>query len=293
MLGTDHDQEERMLAFGALLLSAVCSGAATILQAGVARRLPTADRLDAGLLLRLLRRSAYLAALGLLVVGLLLAMFSLRTLPLYLVQAVRSSSLGVTALLSVLVLKQRLLWSELAAVAAVGVGIVLLGLTSGPQEAAEVGDAVRFGMLAAVGVLGLVAVPAARQPPGMRSGVALGVIAGLSLAVLVLGARILRGFGPLTLLADPAAWAMGFAGLLGLLVSATALQRASVVTATAATVATEAVAAAVLGLLVCGDRPMAGSEGYAVAGFALALVGALGLARFGAPAEEEVAGPRS
>ena len=56
-----------MLAFGALLLSAACSGTATILQAGVARRLPTADRLDAGLLLRLLRRSAYLAALGLLV----------------------------------------------------------------------------------------------------------------------------------------------------------------------------------------------------------------------------------
>ena len=56
-----------MLAFGAVLLSAVCSGTATILQAGVVRRLPTADHLDAGLLLRLLRRSAYLAALGLLV----------------------------------------------------------------------------------------------------------------------------------------------------------------------------------------------------------------------------------
>ena len=76
-----------MLAFGAVLLSAVCSGTATILQAGVARRLPTVDRLDAGLLIRLLRRSAYLGALALLVVGLLLATFSLRTLPLYLVQA--------------------------------------------------------------------------------------------------------------------------------------------------------------------------------------------------------------
>ena len=53
-----------MLAFGALLLSAVCSGTATILQAGVARRLPTVDRLDAGLLIRLLRRSAYLGALA-------------------------------------------------------------------------------------------------------------------------------------------------------------------------------------------------------------------------------------
>ena len=98
-----------MLAFGAFLLSAVCSGTATILQAGVALRLPTVDRLDAGLLIRLLRRSAYLGALALLVVGLLFAMYWLRALPLYLVQAVRSSSLGVTALLSVLVLEQRLL----------------------------------------------------------------------------------------------------------------------------------------------------------------------------------------
>lgn len=282
-----------VLAYAAVLLSAVCAGVATILQASVARQLPTADRLDAGLLLRLLRRWLYLTALALLVVGLLLSVFSLRTLPLYLVQSVRSSSLGVTALLSVLVLRQRLVWSELAAVVGVGAGIVVLALTSGPQEAAEVGNPVRFAMLAAVALLALAAAPAARQPPGMRSGVALGVVAGLSLSILVLGARVLRGFGPLTLLADPAAWAMGFAGLLGLLVSATAMQRASVVTVTAATVATEAVAAAVLGLVVCGDRPVEGTEVYAVTGFVLALAGALGLARFGAPAEDQVAGQRN
>ena len=37
---------------------------------------------------------------------------------------------------------------------------------------------------------------------------------------------------------------------------------------------------------------MAGTEVWAVIGFVVALAGALGLARFGAPAEEEVAGPR-
>jgi hypothetical protein len=37
---------------------------------------------------------------------------------------------------------------------------------------------------------------------------------------------------------------------------------------------------------------MPGDEAYALTGFALALAGALGLARFGAPAEEEAAGPR-
>ena len=282
-----------MTAMIAVLLSAVCAGTATILQAGQARRQPTADRLDAGLLLRLLTRWPYLAGLGLLVVGLLLTIVALRTLPLYLVQSVRSSSLGVTAVLSVIILKQRLLWSELVAVAAVAAGIVVLSLSAGQQESAEVGNPVRFAMLGAVAVLGLLAVPAARQPPGLRSGVTLGIISGLMFAVLVLGARILRGLGPLTLIADPAAWAMGFAALLGLLISATALQRASVVTVTATVVAVDAVAAGLLGLVVCGDRPVPGGELYAVVGFVLALGGALGLARFGAPAEEEITTPQT
>jgi drug/metabolite transporter (DMT)-like permease len=278
-----------VLAFAAVLLSAACAGTATILQAGAARRLPTADHLDVGLLLRLVRRTSYMLAIALLVVALLLAILSLQTLPLFLVQAVRASNLGVTALLSVVVLKQRLLWSELAAVIAVGAGLVVLALASGPQQAADVGNSVRFGMVAAVVVLGLLAVPAARRPPGAASGLTLGLVAGLCFAVLALGARLLRGFAPLTLMSDPAAWAMGFAGLLGLLVSATAMQRTSVVTVTAATVATEAVTGSVLGIIVCGDRPVAGSEVYALGGFAIALTGALGLARFGAPAEEEVA----
>ena len=279
-----------VLAFAAALLSAVCAGTATILQAGAARRLPTADHLDVGLLVRLVRRASYLAAIALLVVALLLAILSLQTLPLFLVQAVRASNLGVTALLSVLVLKQRLMWSELVAVVAVAAGLVVLALASGPQASADPGNPVRFTMIAAVIVLGIVAVPAARRPPGVGSGLTLGLVAGLCFAILALGARVLRGFAPLTLIADPAAWAMGFAGLLGLLVSATALQRASVVTVTAATVATEAVTGALLGILVCGDRPVAEREGYAFLGFALALAGALGLARFGAPAEEGVAG---
>jgi drug/metabolite transporter (DMT)-like permease len=282
-----------LVAFSALLVSAVCSGTATILQARAARRMPTVKRLDLGLLLGLLRRSGYVVALALLVAGMLLAIYALRSLPLYLVQAVRSSSLGVTALLSVLVLKQRLLWSEVAAVLAVGAGLVVLAMTSGQQDATEVTTTARFGLLAAILILGVVAVPLARRPPGTRSAVALGVLAGLSFAMLALGARVLRGFAPLTVLADPAAWAMGVAAVLGLLLSATALQRASVVTVTAALVATEAVAAATLGLLVCGDRPAPGSEIATISGFLLAVGGAVGLARFGGPAEEQVAGRRT
>ena len=87
----------------------------------------------------------------------------------------------------------------------------------------------------------------------------------------------------MTALADPAAYAMALAGLLGLLLSATAMQRASAVTVTAATVGTETVVAALLGLVLCGDRPAADGTAYALAGFVLVLAGALALARFGAP----------
>lgn len=278
-----------VVAFAAVLLSAVCSGTATVLQAGVARRLPTADHLDAGLLLRLARRGPYLVAVALLVLGLLLAVVSLRSLPLFLVQAVRASNLGVTALLSVLVLKQRLLWSELAAVGAVGVGLVLLAFASGPQSTTAVSDGPRFALVAALVVVAGLAMVAARRPPGRESGLVLGLLGGLCFALLALAARLLRGFAPLTLVADPAAWAMGLGGLLGLLIVATAMQRASVVTVTAATVGTETVVGALLGVLVCGDRPVEGGEVYAVVGFALALAGAMGLARFGAPAEDAAA----
>ncbi len=280
-------------AWVAVLLSAVCAGTATILQAAAARKVPTALHFDAGLLLRLARRGSYLLAVALLVVGLLLAIVALRTLPLFLVQAVRASNLGVTALLSVLVLKQRLVWAEVGAVAAVGVGLVVLSFSAGPQQTVDVGSTVRFALVAAIVVVGLAAVVAARQPPGARSGLALGVLAGLCFAVLALGGRIVGDFHPLALLADPAAWAMGLAGLLGLLLSATAMQRASVVTVTAATVSTETVVGALLGVVVCGDRPVSGTEPYALVGFVLALAGAIGLARFGGPAEDEVAGPAS
>jgi drug/metabolite transporter (DMT)-like permease len=278
-----------LVAFAAVLLSAVCSGTATVLQAGVARRLTTADHLDPGMLLRLARRGPYLVAVALLVLGLLFAIMGLRSLPLFLVQAVRASSLGVTALLSMLVLKQRLVWSEIAAIGAVGVGLVLLALAAKPQSAAEVSSMVRFGLLVAVVAVGLLAVVAARLPPSRRSGLALGLLSGLCFALLALGARLLHELAPMVLFTDPAAWGMGLAGLLGLLVSATAMQRASVVTVTAATVGTETVVGAVLGVVACGDRPVPGGEGYALLGFALALAAALGLARFGAPAEDAAA----
>jgi drug/metabolite transporter (DMT)-like permease len=263
--------------------AAVCSGTAAVLQASAVARLPRATSVSGSFVLRLARSPRYLAALGLIAVGFALSFLALRTLPLFAVQAGRASSLAVTAVLSVLALGVRLRRAELIAVLAIGAGLVVVGWTAGEQASAQVGGAGRVVLLAAVLALLPVAAVVLRMRELARSGLLLAVIAGTCFGLLALGARILRGFDPGTLLTDPAAWALAGAGTLGLLRGALALQRASVVTVTAAMVAVETVLGSVLGMLVCGDRPTPGLAVPAALGFALVLVGALALARFGAP----------
>jgi drug/metabolite transporter (DMT)-like permease len=266
-----------LLALLAVAAAAVCSGTANVLQAGAARAEPARQSLDATLLVRLVRRRGYLLALTLVVTAFALSFFALRTLPLYVVQAGRASSLAVTALLAVVVLRARLSRLEVGAIAAVAGGVTLLAAGAGPQNPAALPLTTRIGLLVAV------AAAATRIRTTARSGITLGALAGLSFAILALGARGVRSFAPLTLLADPAAWAMGCAGILGLLLAAMALQRASVVGATAPMVAAETTVGAALGMIVCGDRLAHGGALASVVGFALVLAGAMSLARFAAP----------
>jgi drug/metabolite transporter (DMT)-like permease len=272
-----------LLAVGA---AAICSGGAAVLQASAVRRLPTASAVNARFVVRLARSPRYLMALALVVAGFGSSMLALRSLPLFVVQAGRASSLAVTAVLAILTLHVRLRRHEVIAVIGIVGGLLALALASGPQSAAEVGTAARVALLGAALLAGLAAAAALRVRPVSRSGVLLAVLAGICFGLLAVGARVVRGFAVPALLADPAAWAMAAAGALGLLLGAAALQRARVVTVTGAMVATETVLGAGLGVLLCGDRPEPGSTPAALAGFALVLAGALLLARFGAPAPD-------
>jgi drug/metabolite transporter (DMT)-like permease len=280
----DRPEESHVwLALAGVVAAAFCSGAAAVLQARAARLEPHGTGLEASLLVRLLRRPVYLAALGLVVAGFGLSFLALRTLPLFVVQSGRASSLAVTAVLSVVVLRARLSRWETGAVVAVVAGLVLLAGSADTEPADAVPDATRVGLVVGVVLVAVLASAALRVLPGPRAGLVLAVLSGLSFALLALAARVLRSLAPLDLLTDAAAWAMGLAGLLGLLLTAVALQRTPVVAATAAMVATETLVGALLGMLLSGDRPAPGGTDLALGGFALVLAGALSLARFGAP----------
>ena len=79
-----------------------------------------------GFVLRLARSPRYLLALVLVAAGFGLSIIALRTLPLFVVQAGRASSLAITAVLSVLLLHARLRRVEIGAVVGIGAGLVVV-----------------------------------------------------------------------------------------------------------------------------------------------------------------------
>ena len=99
--------------------------------------------------------------------------------------------------------------------------------------------------------------------------------------MLAVAARVLTGYSPAVLFRDPAAYALAAAGIVSFLFYASALEGGSVTVAVAAVVLVETVPPAAVGVLLLGDKTRHGLAGVAIAGFIVAVVSAVMLARFG------------
>jgi drug/metabolite transporter (DMT)-like permease len=271
------------------LLAAVITGFATVLQAIAVRRVPVAQGVRSDGTAALLRSPVYLGALLLVAAGFAITAAALQSLPVFIVQTIRASSLAVTAGLSVRLLQHRLFRSEIAALGGVFGGLVLLALCAPHSRSVDASLPVRIGLLCAVLFLAVACAAAVRTPIGRAGGVALAVAGGLSFALPPVAARGIDEWGLLALIADPAAWALGFSALMGLGASALALQRTGIVLVTCIMVSIETVLSAVLGVVLYGDRPASGRWVLAVAGVLVTLGSSMALARFGAPQEQELA----
>ena len=274
-----------LLAVLAITGAVFCYGASAVLQASAVARSGRSDL--TGLLGRLAIDPRYLAGLALVAGGFLLSVVAIRALPLFVVQAGRASSLGVTAVLAAVFLGSRLHRREQLALGGVGLGLVAVALAATPQGPADVPGTVRWAVLAAAVVLAGIAVASARTRPSPQTAALVAALAGSSFGLLALAARVLGPISPPGVLADPSAYAAGLASVVGLLAGALALQRGTVVTVTTTMVATEAVLGSLLGLAV-GDRPADGLGWLAALGFAVTVGSALFLARFGTVTAEEV-----
>jgi drug/metabolite transporter (DMT)-like permease len=277
-----------VLALGA----AVAFGVAALLQFVAAREQGAAGAVDPRLLLAMLRRPSFLAALALNLLGFGLHFTALRLLPLFLAQTIIGSSVAVTALLSARLLGALLARAEYAAVAAVCLGLALLGVASGHSGTATTSAGQRAWLLALTAAL-LAAGAAAGRARGTGGALLLGLLAGLGFAVVAISARLLPTFVPPAVLADPGFYALLCAGAVAFLLYTAALQRGAAVTGTAAMVLTQTAGPALVGVVALGDSVRPGWAPVAAVGLLLAAGGAVLLARFdpqAASAEQPGAG---
>ncbi len=263
-----------LLALGAM----TCFGLAAVLQAVATGRTERRPGLDPRLLLQLARQPVFLASLALNGLGFALHITALQSLPLFLVQAIIAGSVAVTAVLSVRVTGASLARAQWFAVALVVLGLAMLGPSATTGQADPGGPRAALLLLAALGLVVLAAWFAARVR-GAAGAVLLGLLAGTGFGVVAVSARLLPPYGA-ALFGSPLAYVLPLAGATAFLLYSAAMQRGSVTTTTAALVITQTGVPALVGVLLLGDRVREGFLTLAVAGFVLALGGAVGLGRY-------------
>jgi drug/metabolite transporter (DMT)-like permease len=272
----------------AAVVAALCYGVASVIQAVAVRAashrsVAAADAggVDPGLVPRMLHQWRFVASVVIDLLGFVAQLVALHRLPLFAVQAMVAANLAVIAVLATVVMGARLSRREWLAVAGVVAGVGLLGSSAGAEGASRAGFAFKIAVLAATAVFGLCGIVAARLLRDPARTLALGTVAGFGFGAVGIAARVLNGFAPLTLVRDPAAYAVAVAGIVSFVFYATALEGGSVTVATSAVVLAETLPPALVGVLFLGDTTRRGLTPVAAVGFALAVACAVMLARFG------------
>ena len=251
----------------AAVLAALCYGVASVMQAVAVReasnRSPAqagAGGIDAGLVPRMLHQWRFVASMGIDLLGFIAQLVALQRLPLFAVQAMVAANLAVIAVLATVVIGATLSLREWLAVGGVVAGVGLLGSSAGAEGAPPAGGAFKIALIVATAALGLAGLIAARVLRDPARTLVLGTVAGFGFGAVGIAARVLNGFAPLTLLRDPAAYAVAAAGIVSFVFYATALEGGSVTVATSAVVLAETLPPALVGVLFLGDTTRPGLD---------------------------------
>ena len=268
-----------LLGLAAALAAAVVFGGASILQAIGSRRVSSSSGFDLGTVGRLLRQPPFVAALLLNLLGFVLHLVAVRTLPLFLAQAGIAASLAVTALLAVRIFHDQLGAMEWSAVAAVCLGLALLTAAAGEtgeERATATSSLALFGVAAAMIAGGLVAT----RGRGMVSAVMLSLLAGVGFATSAVSSRLLPDLTVSSVIGSPVTYALGLSGGLAFLLYSLALQRSSITVATAPMIVLQTAVPAVVGVVLLGDEVRSGWSAGALVGSVLTAAGGVALVHY-------------
>ncbi|MCI3928144.1 hypothetical protein [Streptomyces sp. AN091965] len=226
-------------------------------------------------------------------VGFALGALAARLLPLFLSQTVISANLVITALLGIKLLGIRLSRAEWGSIGVVCASLVMLATAAGAEGESRGSHAEHWWLLA-VTVLLMGGGTLLVRRLGSRGAIPAGLLSGLGFGAIGVGVRVLEGvdpFDPLTLIADPALYAILIAGAIGMYLHTVALQIGSVNGATAALVVGETILPGILGVVWLGDSSRPGFLWLAITGFVLAVAGAVAVAWYGKPDSTSPHGP--
>ena len=263
----------------------VCYGTATVLQAAATRSVNSGDSesgVDAALLLRALRQWRYLVGIALDGLGFVLQVAALRLVPIYVVAAAIAASLAVTAIVAAWVLSTRLSAMEWGAVAVVCASLAMLGVAAGPEGTGHGPPGLGWALLVIAALVFAAGAAAGRLSDRTRA-LVLGFGAGAGFGVDEIAVRLIDSIDltQASFYTNPAVYALVAGGAAGFLLLTSALSRGSVTTAVAGMVVGETVGPALVGVAWLGDRTRPGLGWMVEAGFAVAVIAALALSRFG------------
>jgi hypothetical protein len=164
---------------------------------------------------------------------------------------------------------------------AVGLTALIVSAQRSPSEELRAQEvlclAAGIGVVAALGTLMV-------RLSGSPGSVALGSLAGLAFGAAAVASRPLAGAESLAeFLADPLLYILVLYAAVGQVLLGLAMQRGSTTAAVASMDAAAVIPAALIGLLLLGDRIEPGLEWLAAAGFVVTLGSILGLTRYAEP----------
>ena len=271
------------------ILASLGSGVGSAAEASGIRE-ATASGERPGDLGSLLHEPVYFVGLAIDLLGFVFTVVALQLLPLFLVQAVVASSVGVTAVI-VSASGRPMGRPGWIALAGSVTGLLLLGLSSQAGDVPPLAIGwhwLLLGMAVPLAGLGAIGV----RMTGRWSPIVLAFAAGLSFTCVAVAARSFDMPDPVWMFVlQPAIWAIVVDGIVGTVLFAFALQRGRVTVVAAVTFTTNTVLPSAIEIIFLGDQVRSGYALVATAGFLVAVSGAIALARFAGPLPPDVPVP--
>ena len=267
------------------LVASCCFAVAAVIQQGAAARLESARAFEPAVLLRLIRRPAWLAGLAAVLAGFGLQAAALGLGRLVVIEPVLATSLLFALMLAARRARRRLRPGEWAAALAVVAGLAVFLTAGQPAGGQRTASAAALGLAAAAaaGLTGLWVTAASRVPAARRAlllGVGGGAVAGVTDAI-VKSVTVVAAGHLLAVFTDARLYLLIVVGLLAFTIQQNGYRAAGLAAFLPAFAVTEPVTGSLLGLIIYHER-LSGQPGQIVLELAACAAAVWGIARLAA-----------